>query len=83
MAARNNPLTNWLNLSFDSFNLLHRWTGRIVVLEAVTHAAAWAAATAQAKGAAAVWSSIMGSQMELFGFVVSRAPRDIKSLTIF
>ena len=42
MASRNNPLISILHISFDTYNLLHRWLGRIVVVEAVTHTAAWA-----------------------------------------
>ncbi|KAI4211332.1 MAG: hypothetical protein LQ351_005887 [Letrouitia transgressa] len=37
MAGRNNPLIGLLNISFDSFNLVHRWFGRIVVLQALAH----------------------------------------------
>ena len=37
MAGRNNPLIRWLNISYDTFNLMHRWFGRIVVSLAVTH----------------------------------------------
>ena len=36
-AGRNNPLIHLLGISFDTYNLIHRWLGRIVVLEAVTH----------------------------------------------
>ncbi|KAJ5834092.1 FAD-binding 8 [Penicillium robsamsonii] len=42
LAGRNNPLIPLLHISFDTYNLLHRWLGRIVVLEAVVHTAAWA-----------------------------------------
>ncbi|KAJ6109091.1 hypothetical protein N7486_001325 [Penicillium sp. IBT 16267x] len=42
LASRNNPLISILHISFDTYNLLHRWLGRIVVLEAITHTAAWA-----------------------------------------
>ncbi|KAJ5627683.1 FAD-binding 8 [Penicillium lividum] len=42
MASRNNPLISILHISFDTFNLLHRWLGRIVVAETITHTAAWA-----------------------------------------
>ncbi|KAJ5711232.1 hypothetical protein N7488_005388 [Penicillium malachiteum] len=42
LATRNNPLISILHISFDTYNLLHRWLGRIVVLEAITHTAAWA-----------------------------------------
>ena len=31
LAARNNPLIPMLRVSFDTFNLFHRWIGRIVV----------------------------------------------------
>ena len=37
MAGRNNPLIGWLNVSFDTFNLMHRWFGRIVASFAVSH----------------------------------------------
>ena len=37
MAGRNNPLINWLVISYDTFNLMHRWFGRIVVSLAVSH----------------------------------------------
>jgi len=71
MAGRNNPLINWLNLSFDTFNLLHRWFGRIVVLEALAHTFAWMAETVAAGGWAAVAKSIEGSAMIMYGLIVS------------
>jgi hypothetical protein len=71
MAARNNPLINWLNLSFDTFNLLHRWFGRIVVLEAITHAVAWGVAAYSAGGWAAISKAITGTPYIMFGFIVS------------
>ncbi|KAK7415221.1 hypothetical protein QQX98_006068 [Neonectria punicea] len=42
LAGRNNPLISLLKISFDTYNLLHRWMGRIVVLEALIHTIAWA-----------------------------------------
>ncbi|KAJ5161753.1 hypothetical protein N7492_007145 [Penicillium capsulatum] len=42
LAGRNNPLIWLLHISFDTYNLIHRWLGRIIVLEAITHTAAWA-----------------------------------------
>lgn len=71
MAARNNPLINWLNLSFDTFNLLHRWTGRIVVLEALTHAIAWATSAGSTGGWAAIQKAITADPMIMYGFIVS------------
>lgn len=41
-AGRNNPLITLLKISFDTYNLLHRWMGRIVVIESVIHTIAWA-----------------------------------------
>jgi hypothetical protein len=41
LAGRNNPLISILKVSFDTYNLLHRWMGRIVVLEAIIHTVAW------------------------------------------
>ena len=40
-AARNNPLIPILSVSFDTFNLFHRWIGRIIVLESIVHMIAW------------------------------------------
>lgn len=42
LAGRNNPLIPLLQISFDTYNLIHRWLGRIVVLEAIIHTVAWA-----------------------------------------
>jgi hypothetical protein len=71
MAARNNPLINWLNMSFDTFNLLHRWFGRIVVLEALAHTFAWAASKIHTTGWGSVWPAIQASPFLLTGFLVS------------
>ncbi|CZR52238.1 related to metalloreductase [Phialocephala subalpina] len=36
-AARNNPFVALLGISFDTFNLFHRWIGRVAVVEAIVH----------------------------------------------
>lgn len=41
MAGRNNPLIPLLQISFDTYNLLHRWMGRVVVIECAIHTIAW------------------------------------------
>ena len=41
-AGRNNIFIQILRVSFDTFNLFHRWFGRLVVIEAVIHTIAWA-----------------------------------------
>jgi predicted ferric reductase len=40
-ALRNNPLIWILKVSYDDFNLLHRWAARLVVVESVVHTLAW------------------------------------------
>ncbi|KAI1101012.1 ferric reductase like transmembrane component-domain-containing protein [Jackrogersella minutella] len=50
LAGRNNPLIGLLRVSFDTYNLLHRWMGRIVVIEAVIHTIAWAYVAVAADG---------------------------------
>ncbi|KAI2620548.1 ferric reductase like transmembrane component-domain-containing protein [Hypoxylon sp. NC1633] len=50
MAGRNNPLIGLLKVSFDTYNLLHRWMGRMVVIEAVIHTIAWAYVEVAAEG---------------------------------
>jgi hypothetical protein len=71
MSARNNPLITWLNMSYDTFNLLHRWFGRIVVLEIMAHTGAWVAATVHKSGWSSVTASVRTNQMLMFGFIVS------------
>ncbi|CAH0022837.1 unnamed protein product [Clonostachys rhizophaga] len=40
-AGRNNPLIGMLCISFDTYNLLHRWLGRLTVFQVVIHTIAW------------------------------------------
>ena len=41
LAARNNPLIALLRISFDTYNLIHRWLGRLAAIEALIHTIAW------------------------------------------
>ncbi|KAL7621567.1 hypothetical protein AAE478_008892 [Parahypoxylon ruwenzoriense] len=50
LAGRNNPLIVMLRVSFDTYNLLHRWMGRTVVIEAIIHTIAWAYVVVAAEG---------------------------------
>ncbi|KAL9593285.1 MAG: hypothetical protein Q9219_007618 [cf. Caloplaca sp. 3 TL-2023] len=43
-AGRNNALISLLRVSFDTFNIFHRWISRLVVVESVVHTIAWMAA---------------------------------------
>ncbi|EMD00448.1 hypothetical protein BAUCODRAFT_118214 [Baudoinia panamericana UAMH 10762] len=58
LAGRNNPLLWLLDITFDTYNLLHRWIGRIVVLEAVTHASFWMAGMIATSGSHKGWAMI-------------------------
>ena len=47
MAGRNNPLIGWLNVSYDSFNMMHRLFGRILTVESIAHTLCWMIAKIQ------------------------------------
>lgn len=73
LAGRNNPLIWLLGISFDTYNLLHRWIGRIVVFEAVAHSVFWMAGKIAVMGSDKGWAMIQvamaGSQMILTGTI--------------
>ncbi|KAL9617222.1 MAG: hypothetical protein Q9160_007983 [Pyrenula sp. 1 TL-2023] len=69
LAGRNNPLVHLLKVSFDTFNLIHRWLGRLVALEALIHTFAWACNNIRAKGFSAAMGSIPGNNFLAFGLV--------------
>lgn len=73
MAGRNNPLIGLLGMSFDTFNLMHRWFGRIVVLEAVCHTFAFLAASAATAGWAAAFNTTVTVPFILYGFIATCA----------
>lgn len=49
-AGRNNPLITILKISFDTYNLFHRWIGRMVVIESIFHTIAWLVPAVASKG---------------------------------
>ncbi|KAK5165942.1 uncharacterized protein LTR77_008866 [Saxophila tyrrhenica] len=72
LAGRNNPLIWLLGISFDTYNMIHRWIGRIVVLEAVLHGAFWMAEEVvedPEKGWAAIKGAMAASPMILTGTI--------------
>lgn len=71
LAGRNNPLIPLLQISFDTYNLLHRWMGRIVVLEAVIHTLAWAYVKHAATGWSGVGSMIMSDPFIGWGMIAT------------
>ena len=70
MAGRNNPLIPILGLSFDTFNLMHRWFGRVVVSEAIVHTLSWLIKSVGQKGWAGTAVSFQTSQTIISGLVV-------------
>ena len=42
LASRNSPFITLLRVSFDTYNLFHRWIGRVVAAQAFVHTLAWA-----------------------------------------
>lgn len=57
MASVKNPLIRLLNISYDSFNLLHRWFARIAIMQAAMHATCHICSVVQIGG----WSSFTKS----------------------
>ncbi|KAH7070507.1 ferric reductase like transmembrane component-domain-containing protein [Paraphoma chrysanthemicola] len=61
LAGRNNPIIKLTGISFDTMNLIHRWFGRIVILEAIAHTVCWMANKIHTKGATVGWMTIQKS----------------------
>lgn len=66
-AARNNPLIPILTVSFDTFNLFHRWIGRVVVVESVVHVIAWYVNNHNAVGNKGIMEVFMADRFVQFG----------------
>ncbi|KAL9603252.1 MAG: hypothetical protein Q9219_001273 [cf. Caloplaca sp. 3 TL-2023] len=71
LAGRNNPLISLLNISFDNFNLVHRWFGRIVVLQALAHTLAEVLDIVDKAGWKALQASFQNSQLLMTGLVAT------------
>ncbi|KAK8194148.1 hypothetical protein M8818_007335 [Zalaria obscura] len=70
-ALRNNPLIPILRVSFDTFNLLHRWAARVVTVEAIVHTAAYLANTLAAGGTKGLSISLSTSVSYMWGMVAT------------
>jgi hypothetical protein len=70
MSGRNNPLISLLGMSFDTFNLLHRWLGRIVILEALAHTLAFLISNAAKNGWGAAFNTTFSVTYIMWGFIV-------------
>jgi DMSO/TMAO reductase YedYZ heme-binding membrane subunit len=69
LAGRNNPLIPLLRVSFDTYNLMHRWIGRIVVLESLTHVIAWTVNSVDADDWAMAAKRVRYEPFFLWGFI--------------
>ncbi|KAI9791405.1 MAG: hypothetical protein M1816_003973 [Peltula sp. TS41687] len=69
MAGRNNPFIKVLRVSFDTYNLLHRWIGRMVVLESVVHTIAWMANQIAATGVKGIGQKMARYPFIQYGFL--------------
>lgn len=68
-ALRNNPLIPLLKTPYDTFNLLHRWCARMMVLESVLHTIAWAVNAYEAGGGRQISMSLETSLSYRWGMV--------------
>ena len=76
IAGRNNPLISWTRIQFDTWNLIHRWLGRIVTALAIAHSVCElfyfdVRAKETQKPFLIAFSESMRKRFLLFGFVVS------------
>ena len=71
MAGRNNPLITLTGLSYDTFNMFHRWFGRIVAFEALVHVIAHVSKSVNLSGWNGFGMSIGSSTIILTGVIVS------------
>lgn len=69
MAGRNNPLIGLLNIPYDNFNLMHRWFGRICILESIAHVAAFSKYMVDKTGWSAYTHAIGESKMLYTGVI--------------
>ena len=57
MATIKNPLIELLDISYDTFNMMHRWLGRLSILQALAHTLCWMIAKVEEKG----WKGVQAS----------------------
>lgn len=72
-SARNNPFIPILGISFDTFNLFHRWIGRIVVIEGIAHTFLWGANNYAALGLHGLLDHLWSDLFLVYGFIATVA----------
>ncbi|KAF3913160.1 hypothetical protein AA313_de0203992 [Arthrobotrys entomopaga] len=73
LAGRNNILIPLLNISFDTYNIIHRCLGRLAILESIAHTTAWLINKVDAEGFPGVKETMMHSEFILYGFIAVAA----------
>ncbi|PYH88070.1 hypothetical protein BO71DRAFT_339646 [Aspergillus ellipticus CBS 707.79] len=70
-AGRNNPLVSLLGIKFDSFNLMHRWVGRTIIIAGLIHTIAAVVMKREEEGGslAAVTHLIFNTKFFICGLV--------------
>lgn len=72
-ALRNNPLIYLTRVSYDTFNLMHRWAARIVVVESVVHTICWGVNNIRSGGTDQVDAGLSTSISFQFGMAATCA----------
>ncbi|PVH88903.1 hypothetical protein DL98DRAFT_158883 [Cadophora sp. DSE1049] len=72
-AGRNNPLIGLLQISFDTYNLMHRWLGRIVIFMALLHTWCWAYVKYKAVGWSGLFNQVAVDPFATWGMVATVA----------
>ena len=70
-ALRNNPLIGILGVGYDTFNLLHRWAARIVIVESIVHTLCWTVNSIQSGGMHQVYESLATSTSYRWGSIAT------------
>ncbi|KAH8679507.1 ferric reductase NAD binding domain-containing protein [Tricladium varicosporioides] len=68
---RNNPLIWMFGITFDTFNLFHRWIGRILVIEVLAHTFIWGTNKFNAIGLEGLEDSLINDKFLLLGLISS------------
>ncbi|TKX19361.1 ferric/cupric reductase transmembrane component-like protein 8 [Elsinoe australis] len=70
-ALRNNPLIPILRVSYDTFNLFHRWCARMVLIQSLLHTVAFAVNAVSAGGMPAFNTALATSVSYKWGMVAT------------
>lgn len=65
--ARNNPLIPLLKISYDTFQLFHRYIGRLIIIESIIHTFAWAVVARRGYGFSGMVEHLGKSPFLIYG----------------